>query len=172
MFPYFDAFQWRQCNLYQHWIAQEQHQHETGQDQLVQPGVPRCAPTTRRERHMIRVRRHSQRVVLPPVQDPAYRRIEMEGQGAACCGKAHHFQKDGPDHQLLVQDRFVPPATDVVEFKACGERARENQPEQRVQKDLPRVERARLLRCAEAFFDPVKLQQLHPFEEWDVGELV
>ena len=81
----------------------------------------------------------------------------MESQRAAGGGKTHHLQEDRPNHQLLVQDWFVPPATYVIEFKAGSKCPGKNQPEERVQEEFPRVERAGLFGCAEAFFDPVKL---------------
>ena len=58
----------------------------------------------------------------------------------------------------MVQDGLVPPAADVVELQTSGECTREDQPEERVEKDLPRVERAGLFWCAETFLDPVQLQ--------------
>jgi hypothetical protein len=96
----------------------------------------------------------------------------VERQRAARGGEPEDLQEDRPDHQLLVEDRLVPPAADVVELEPGGERSREDQPEQSVEEDLPRVEVARLLRRAEAVLDPVELQDLHPLEERDLGELV
>ena len=56
--------------------------------------------------------------------------------------------------------------------KSSSEGAGNDQTEQTVEKDLPRVEGARLFRRAEALFDPVKLKQLHPLEKRDSLELV
>jgi len=65
-----------------------------------------------------------------------------------------------------------PPAANVVELKPGGERRGEDEPEQRVEEDLPRVEHAGLLGRAKAMLDPVQLQQLHALEERNVFELV
>jgi hypothetical protein len=121
---------------------------------------------------VVRVRRDPKGVVLPPVQDAPDRRIEVERQWAARRGQPQDLQQDRPDHQLLVQDRLVPPTADVVELEPGGERAAEDQPEQRVEEDLPHVEVGCLLRRTESLLHPVQLEQLHPLEERDRGELV
>jgi hypothetical protein len=96
----------------------------------------------------------------------------VERKRAARGGEAEDLQQDRPDHQLLVEDRLVPPATDVVELEPRGECAGDDQAEQPVEEDLPGVERGGLLRRAEAFLHPVQHQDLHPREERDRGELV
>ncbi len=151
---------------------QEQHHHQPEHDQLVEAGVPRRAPVALGERDVVRVRRDPDRVVLPPVQDATDRRIEVERQRTAGGGQAEDLQQDRPHHQLLVEDRLVPPAGDVVELEPLREGATDDQPEQRVEEDLPHVEVDRLLRCAEAVLHPVELQHLHPLEERHLAELV
>jgi hypothetical protein len=96
----------------------------------------------------------------------------VERQRTARRRQPQDLQQDRPDHELLVQDRLVPPAGDVVEFQSGRERSGEDQSEQRVEEDLPRVEVDRLLRRAEAVLHPVELQHLHPLHERNLGELV
>ena len=151
---------------------QHQQQNQAGQDQLVEAGVPGRASIPLGERHALGVRRDAQGVVLPPIEDSADGRIEVERQRAAGGRQPGDLEQDGPDHELLVQDRLVPPAADVVELESRSEGAGDDEPEQCVQEDLPRVERAGLFRRPEAMFHPVELEQLHPFEERDLRELV
>ena len=152
--------------------GEEQHHHQPEHDELVETGVPRRAPAALRERDMVGIGRDTQRVVLPPVEDAADRGVEMKRQRAARGGQPHDLQQDRPDHQLLVQDRLVPPTGDVVKLKPLREGTADDQPEQRVVEDLPHVERDRLFWGAEALLDPVELQHLHPLEERHFAELV
>ena len=121
---------------------------------------------------MIWVRRDSQRVVLPPVEALADRWVEVERHRAACCGEPKDLHQDRPNHQLLVEDWLIPPAPDVVKFKAGCERCCDDQAKQRIEENFPYVKHCRLFWRAEACFHPVQLEEFHAWQKWDLREFV
>ncbi len=90
----------------------------------VQPPTAACP---RVQRDPVGPGRQAHGARAQPVEDPADRRQEAEGQRHRPAAEADHLPQHQPDHQLLEDDRLGPPVADVSEPTEPRGRRRDQQ---------------------------------------------
>ncbi|CAB4886703.1 unannotated protein [freshwater metagenome] len=145
--------------------GEDHTEHCSDEDARVQKYVERGTAVTVRTGHPLEGIQ-ADRSGLEPVLERTGLRLEVATEDAPCPGDAEGLEEDGPEDELLVEDRFAPPGCDVAERPDVGRYPREECAQQAVQNDEFRdVDRVDDLRRPEAVVHPVERQlsqALHP----------
>ena len=124
------------------------------------------------ERDAFRPRRQADRARAQPVQEGADRRQEPQGERAEAAAEPEHFEQQGPEDDLLEDDRLGPPVGDVAEAADARRCRGEEEPAQDVEPDLEQVEEVDRVGRAESVQGPVLLQDLRALGPWQCPPLV
>ena len=101
-----------------------------------------------------------------PEPDAPGHRLELAGQRAPGPRHPDRLEQHRPQHRLLVDNRLVPPARDIPEWREVRRPGRHyHAPENVAEQQFHDVDRVYHPRRAESVLDPVQGEYLHPLHE-------
>ena len=149
----------------------DQRDDRRGEDRAVERDVDERAPVATGERDPFGPRGQADRVRAGPVQDPARHGLEVAGERPPRAGEPERLEQDGPEDELLVDDRLGPVRRHVPEGSQARGRRRDEQATADVEDhQLHDIDGVHHLRGAEPVLEPVGRQDADAVEERAVGE--